>query len=97
MTREEISIFTRWLKDRRLFTKFTNNIQSPANQHGISFNNLIYKRATNDCFTWAYTPEGREFWATVDSQWRDFVNTSITGKDIRKNPYYHQISSLKYV
>lgn len=97
MTREEAITLTRWLKDRRLFTKFMNNLQSPANQNGISFNNLIYRRATNDCFTWANTPEGREFWSKIDFLWRDFVNTSIAGKDMRENPYYHQIAGLKYV
>ena len=97
MTREEANIFTQWLKERRLFTKFMKNIQSQANQNGMSFNDLSYRRATNQCFTWSHTPEGREFWARINAEWENFVIANFGGKDLRGNPYYHQIAGLKYV
>lgn len=84
----EQQLFIRFLKDKRIYSKFMRNFRK-AEGEKITFkefkeyckqHDLIPKMFILCPFTWADTKEGHSFWLKVHAQWKDYYNTQILNK-----------------
>ena len=71
-----------------LKNRFRRNFRM-LNGEGMDFERFLNRNNTNKlivrkAFTWINTPEGFEFWRTVDSMWFDLLEAEKAGNEKAK-------------
>ena len=70
MTKRELELLTGFLRRKGAYTKFKSNMKRVGiSLHDLSICPLAHSIAC--AFTWADTPEGRDYWSRLDDELMD--------------------------
>ena len=70
-------IFSKFLKERKVFKKFTKNACWTNSKEELSFFQGYFHEAEywiDKAFNWEGTPEGYVFWSDISNKWRIYLN-----------------------
>lgn len=82
MTKGEIKIFLRFLKEKNVYDKFSRIILKNGFEKPCQFLCRVNARqAIMSAFFWGNTREGSVFWMELDKNWRQICNDNALGLD----------------